>query len=382
MSKWVVRTTVVALVAGGWLALKATVFAERPVAVQVTAAGRGIVESTVTNTRAGTVRVRRRAQLSPEISGLVVEVPAREGDAVEAGAVLVRMDDASQRAQLELARRALEAAIARHDEACIMQARAAREYERYAKVGDDLVSSDRLDALASALEAAEASCRTGAATVAQAQAEVTLWETQLAKTLIRAPFAGVLAEVSVEVGEFVTPSPPGVPIPPVVDLIDPTSIYISAPMDEVDSAAIRAGLPARVTLDPYPGRSFDGTVVRVAPYVLDVELQNRTVEIEVELEDSEFASRLLPGTSADVEVILEVARDVLRIPTATLLEGSHVLVLENGLLVERQVEVGLKNWDWTEVRGGLKEGQEIVTSLGDPGVKAGQRAVVAPPEAP
>jgi len=143
-------------------------------------------------------------------------------------------------------------------------------------------------------------------------------------------------------------------------------------MDEVDSGNIHPGQPARVTFDSYPGRQFDGRVLRVAPYVLDREEQNRTVEIEVELDDPS-AVRLLPGTSADVEVLLEARERVLRVPTSALIEGEKVLVAENGVLAERKLGIGLKNWDWTEVRSGLAAGDLVVVSLDRPEVQAGAK---------
>jgi HlyD family secretion protein len=146
-------------------------------------------------------------------------------------------------------------------------------------------------------------------------------------------------------------------------------------MDEVDSARIRPGQAARVTLDPYPGQSFAARVARLAPYVLDREEQNRTVEVEAELEHRPDGG-LLPGTSADVEVVLSAREDVLRVPTAALVEGGRVLVVEDGVLVEKTVEVGLRNWDWTEVLSGLAAGDPVVTSLDRPEVKAGARARV------
>ena len=85
---------------------------------------------------------------------------------------------------------------------------------------------------------------------------------------------------------------------------------------------------------------------------------------------------LLPGTSADVEVILEVRDAVLRLPASALLEGDRVLVAENGRLTERSVEIGIKNWDYAEVRGGLDEHQLVVISLDRAEVKAGARVAV------
>jgi HlyD family secretion protein len=114
-------------------------------------------------------------------------------------------------------------------------------------------------------------------------------------------------------------------------------------------------------------------VVRRAPYVLDVEAQNRTVEVEVELEPSDVAAALLPGTSADVELILSVREDVLRVPSTALMEGGRALVVEQGRLVERAVKTGVHNWDFTEVLGGLSAGERIVTSLDRPEIKAGAR---------
>src|SRR5207245_5363218 len=160
-----------------------------------------------------------------------------------------------------------------------------------------------------------------------------------------------------------SPSPPALPTPPVYALIDPTSIYVSAPLDEVDAGTIAAGLPARVTLDPYPHRSFEGTVTRVAPYVQDAEQQNRTLEVEIDFKDAAFARTLLPGTSADVEVILKTAASVPRVPSYALLEGDRVLVFDGGRLEARAVTTGLRNWEYAELTGGLAEGDRVVVSL-------------------
>jgi HlyD family secretion protein len=147
-------------------------------------------------------------------------------------------------------------------------------------------------------------------------------------------------------------------------------------MDEVDSAKIQLEQAVKVTVDSHPGEEFPGRVVRLAPYVLDVEAQNRTLEVEVEFDDAKFAATLLPGTSSDVEVVLDARAGVLRIPTSALLEGDKVLVASDGTLEESAVEVGLKNWNYAEVRSGLQEGQLVVTSLDRAEVKAGARVAI------
>ena len=375
MPRWMLWTAIG--LAAGALLLRLTLFAPETITVKAVRVEAGRVEAIIANTKAGTVKARRRAKMTPEVGGRVVQIAHREGERVEAGAVLLRLHDATQRAQLLLAQESRRAAEAGRQQACISRDHARRELARKRKLAEQaIVAEDLLDALETAYNMAAASCQALSAEVGKAQAQIALVEADLEKLILRAPFDGVIAEVAVEVGEWITPSPPLVVAPAVIDLIDPTSLYVSAPMDEVDSASIRATQRARVTVDSHPGQEFPGEVIRVAPYVLDVEAQNRTVDIEVELDDAESSSQLLPGTSADVEVILEVRHAVLRLPTPALLEGNRVLVAENGRLTEHSVEIGIKNWDYAEVRGGLDENQLVVISLDRAEVKAGARVAV------
>jgi HlyD family secretion protein len=377
--RWIRRLgLLVVLVAAAWL-VRVTLLAPQPVQVETVAVERGRVEATLSNTKAGTVEARRRARLSPGTSGIVVELCVERGQRVGAGELLLRLEDSSQRAQRVEAQRALEVARAEQVRACIVADRAARELARNRELAaDQIVSVDVLDRLESAHEQAAAECDVLAARVEQALARVAVTQAEVDKTELRSPFDAVVAEVSVELGEWVTPSVPLLAAPDVIDAIDTSSLYVSAPMDEVDAPRLAVGQRARVTLDPWPERSFPARVARIAPYVLDLEQQNRTVEIEVELEDSAFSATLLPGTSADVEVVLEVHSDALRLPASVLLAGDRVLVLVDGTLVERPIEVGLRNWDWVEVVGGLELGERVVGGLERAEVRAGAPAEEAP----
>jgi HlyD family secretion protein len=370
--RWLV---VVGVIAVGVL-LRYTVFRPDPIEVRVAPVARGVVESTVTNSKAGTVEARRRSRIASEIGGRVVEITHREGDLVAAGEPLVRLSQTSLLAQRELAREGMKVAGARLEDACLRRDRSKRELARVRQLADrDIASADRLDELQYAYDSARVSCEGARAELAQTKAQLSAAEAELAKTVIKAPFSGVIAEVNVEVGEWVTPSPPMLTAPPVIDLIDPTSIYVSAPMDEVDSGAIRVGLPARLTVDSRPGETFAGTVSRVAPYVLDEEAQNRTLEIEVSIDDPAVAVTLLPGTSADAEVILETRKDVLRVPASALLGDNTVLVLKDGILVAREIGIGLRNWEYAQVTSGLEPGELVVVSLDKIEIQAGVRAV-------
>lgn len=375
--RWGVRIAVLAVLVASAVALRLTLFAPKPARVRVVAVERGRVEATLTNSKAGTVRARRRTRLTAETGGRVVEIARREGERVRAGDLLVRLNDRSLDAQHDLALRGVEVAESHREEACLRRDHARRELARTQKLAErGIASEDVLDELQYTYDAARVACLAAGAELASARAQVRAAEAELDKTRIVAPFDGVVAEVSTEVGEWVTPSPPLLTSPAVVDLIDPTTLYVSAPMDEVDSSRIRAGQAVKLTVDSRPGEVFAASVVRVAPYVLDLEAQNRTIEIEVELDDPAEAAELLPGTSADVEVVLEVRDNVLRVPTSALLQGDRVLVVEDGVLAERSVKLGLRNWRYAELQDGLSEGDEVVVSLDRVGVEAGRRAVI------
>jgi HlyD family secretion protein len=371
--RWLI--TSLALAAAG-AALRLTVLRPAPLEVEVAAVTTGTVEETVTNTRAGTVKVRQRARLSPQMGGRVVALPFRKGARVAAGALLLRLDDTLQQARLQLARADLATASARGEEACLAATLAEREWRRTAALAaEGIASAASLDSLESARDRALAACRAARAARQQAEAGVRLVEAELAFTELRAPFAGVLADCSTEVGEWITPAPPGVPIPAVLDLLDTTSLYVAAPIDEVDAERVTVGQEARIQFDSRPGERFAGRVVRVAPYVLDVLEQNRTVEVEAELVDAAEAAAVLPGTSADLEVVITRRDGALRVPTAAVAEGSSVLVLADGRLEARAIDSGLRNWQYTEARRGVRPGELVVTARNSTEIKPGARAV-------
>ena len=115
----------------------------------------------------------------------------------------------------------------------------------------------------------------------QAQARVNVTRVEQGRTVLVAPFDGTVAKIVGEIGEYSTPSPPGVPTPPAIDLIDDSCLYVKAPMDEVDAPRIRIGQPVRISIDALPKQTFPGRVKRVAPFVSAVEKQARTVDIDV-----------------------------------------------------------------------------------------------------
>jgi HlyD family secretion protein len=378
MKVWLKVTLCVAAFAAGIAALRLTVFRAKPVPVTVAEVELGRVEDTVVNSRAGAVKSRRRASMSPAIAGRITEILAVKGTRVAAGDLLLRLDDQEHAAHVRLCQSALEGAQARARQAALESEEAQRQWERtQALARERVVSETLMDQEQTRAAVAAAAEAVAAAGVREATAALDAAEALLAKTAMKAPFDGVVLEVTTEVGEWISPAPPGVFIPAVVDLIDPEALYVSAPIDEADVSRLQVELPTRITLDAFPGRSFPGTLTYVSSFVETRQEQNRTLEVEATFAESELPSNLLPGLSADVEIILDARDPVLRIPTYALMAGDRVMVLDGGLLAGRRVETGLQNWNFTEVRTGLRPGEQVVVSLDRPEVVAGARAVVA-----
>jgi len=352
----------------------------KPIAVVVAPVEVGRVETTVANTRAGSVKACRRAKLAPPIGGRIEKLDVKEGDRVKAGQVLLTLWNDDLIARELVSTEAAAAARSRVREACALADIAVRAAARARQLRDKgFISEESVDRSNNEAKAKQAACESARAQVDEADAQLRASRADTTRTVLRAPFDGVVAEVNGEVGEYLTPSPPGIPTLPAVDLIDDSCLYVSAPIDEVDGAKLKVGMPARVTLDAYRDKHFPGHVRRIAPYVLAVEKQARTVEVEVEFNQPGEARQLLVGYSADVEIIVDAHDNVLRIPTSALLPGNRVLRLDaDGVLESRAIEVGLANWEYTEVKSGLAKGDRVVTSLERAGVKAGVTAVAEP----
>ncbi len=338
----------------------------------------GVVEQTVSNTRAGTVKACLRSKLSLPIGGQIADLYVREGDQVKKGQLLMSLWNNDRQAQVEQAKAQLQAASKEHQSICIAASSDAREANRLSRLVDQkLVSVERADLAAAKSQSSAAACAAANAMQTQAQASLKVAEAVLAQTYLNAPFAGRVAEVTGEVGEFSTPSPPGVPTPPAIDLLTDNCHYISAPIDEVDASDITVGMPVRVTMDSFRERDFPATIRRISTYVLDLEKQARTVEVEADLLPEEHMPRLLAGYSADIEVILEAKDNALRVPTELIVDEKYVLLVnEKNLVEQREIEIGLANWHYSEVLSGLEDGDLIVGNIGVKGITAGAKVVV------
>ncbi len=373
--RWIILILIV--VAGGAATFWYT--RPKPVLVVVRPVEKGLVEKTVANTRAGTITACRRAKLSPGIGGQIIKLPIKEGDVVEKGDLLLELWNEDIMEEAKFAQKEADANESRSRAACLRAEIAQRDADRLSELHKkNLISLEKLDQAITGAKALKAECEASKAATLMSRSRMGVVQANLKRTRLTAPFSGIIAQINGELNEYVTPSPVGIPTPPAVDLVDNTCFYVAAPIDEVDAPAISAGMPARISLDSFRDRHYDGKVRRVGVFVLDREKQARTVDVEVEFVNSGDLENLLAGYSADVEIILSLHPDTLRIPTEAILDNDRVFVFSDkeGMIREKKIKPGISNWDFTEILSGLEMNEKVVVNVDQAGVKNGAKAVI------
>lgn len=181
----------------------------KPLPVSLWTVEPGTVEATVSNNRAGTVKACRRAKMSPPAGGQISQLKVKKGERVTAGQVLLELWHKDLHAQEELAQDQLRTTGSRAKEVCAMAEAAQREAERAVQLREQgFISSQQLDRSQTDAKARQASCEAAKGEVAQSSARIAVARAGLERMTLRAPFSGIVADISGELGEYATPSPP------------------------------------------------------------------------------------------------------------------------------------------------------------------------------
>lgn len=347
---------------------------EKPVNVNAFKTEKGLVELTVNNTRAGTIKACNRARISPIIGGQIEKIPFKKGSQVKAGDLLLELWNKDLLSELNTAIKEREAVYKKMQEACANYEKNKRTKTRYAEIHiKKLISEEEFDKLDINVKIAGMECDSQKAALDASESRIATAKSFIEKTTIRATFSGTIAEINGEIGEYVTPSPVGVATLPVIDLIDKTCLYVSAPIDEMDSPVVKTGMFARITVDAFPKKEFKGEVRRIAPYAQEFEKQARTVEVEANFIEDITQIDMLPGYSADLEITIDKVDNTIRIPTEALINEKNVFIYNpsDKKISKKDVQKGISNWKFTQIISGLNEGDIVVTSIEREGVKEG-----------
>ena len=288
----------------------------------------------------GDLRARFQTMISAEIAGRVTELSVDEGGSVEQGVVVIKIDP--ERRRLDLA-----AAQARLAQARANLRQETSKVERVRKLrSENIASEERLEEAETARLLAESSVRAEEATVGVANRA-------LRDASVSAPFAGLIARRSVELGEYVEPGKP------LFELVAMTPLDVLFSLPELDSQRVVIGQRVQINVAAPAEKTFDAVVSFIAP---TVDPGSRTLRIKAEIDNSEGLLR--PGLFARIHVGTDQRKSVLMVPEEALVqrEGSGWLFLiEAGDRVRRvQVETGYQSKGRIEVRGEISAGDRVV----------------------
>jgi multidrug efflux pump subunit AcrA (membrane-fusion protein) len=351
-------------------------------------------------TATGTIKamVGAEVKVGSRIPGRVEQLAVQAGDRVKAGQVIARLEQDDLRAGVEKARADLAAAEAKLAtvrngarpqeiqtvEAALRQAEANRSLaqvnlERYRQLYQDGgIALQQMDSAARDHEVAVSQVRSAQeqlslvrekytaedlryaeAQVLQARAALRMADANLSYATITAPMAGVVASVSTQQGETVTSGSAAAQAPTFVTIIDLHRLQVDAYVDETDIGKVRVGQEATFSVDAFPDKEFDGKVAAIYPKAL---IQQNVVTYDVVIAIDNPEGLLRPDMTTNTTITVAKREKALAIPNQAVRreDGDRVAFVQEGdRLVRRSVKTGWKDRSYTEVLGGLQEGERV-----------------------
>ena len=294
------------------------------VPVEVASATRRPVAASYSGTAA--LEARGESQVVAKTSGVALAVMAEEGQYVHAGQVLVRLDSA---------RAALQAA-----QSASQMRKLESNYARSRQLADQkLISANDIDQIKYDLENARATNR--------------LANLELSYANVVAPISGVVAQRSIKPGNFVQINTP------IFRIVDTSKLEATLNVPERELETLKSGLPVKLQVDALPGKTFAGTVDRVAPVV---DAGSGTFRVICAFQGGGL---LQPGMFGRMQIDYDQRADALVVPRIALLDDEGdpaVFAVRNGKAVRVPVKLGYLDGAWAEVRHGIGLGEQVVVA--------------------
>jgi HlyD family secretion protein len=333
----------------------------------------------------GTVEARVTSQVGFKIAGLLVDLRADVGDRVAKGAVLARLDDREQKAQVARAQAAVEQAESNLQKSVAGVAKASATYNNNKRINERLqrlvktnaASVEAADNAQAAEDAARADLNlansdvlVAKAAIDDAKAQQQLQTATLDFHTLTAPYDAMVTARQKELGSALTAGQP------VFTLVDPTTIWVLAYIDESKAGEIKVGEPAQIVLRSHANVRLQGRVARIEP-----ESDRVNEERKVEVAFDQIPADVNIGEQAEVYITTVHLPRALLVPEAAIVglekNGGTVWTVENGRLEKRQVTFGHRLLDGRyEIAGGVPEGAAVVAQLRS-GLRVGRAATIA-----
>jgi HlyD family secretion protein len=328
----------------------------------------------------GQLAFRERVELKPQVIGQVLETFVDEGDRVEAGQVVVRLDPERYEAQVQQ-----QEAVLRQQETSIQAQRVTianleREWQRKKQYFEKrFLNASDFDADTTRLELARIELRSREDAVLALKAQLDQAREDLKRTIIRSPIDGVVVSMHVKTGETVIAGT-NIPGSTMLEIADPTETLAEVEVDEADINQIRVGAAARVDAASLPGSALPGRVRSIASSVSDDPGRSgRRFKVRIALDGAPSAG-IRPGMSCRAEIVTLSKASTLSVPIAGILYdeagadgdtrtkasradeagGAYVIKIEDGAAVKVPVKTGISNDQAQEILSGLAAGDEVV----------------------
>ncbi len=330
----------------------------------------------------GEIQAKTRINIGTTIGGEIKAIPVKDGQDVKKGDVLVTLDRVRLGQAVAQARAAVEGAA--RDQARLKASMETAEstFKRQdALRGQGLISDEQWRQAKLAKESAGLSYQTSQAQVAQMAANLGQVQDSLNKGEVRAPIDGKVTSLKAEMGEMAIPGQSNLPGATLMIISDMHELMAEVKVNESEVVRLHPGQEAQVAVDSLPGRVFDGKVYEVATgsqVGVGQDANMYLVKVALDMSGQDIGL-LRPGMSARGVILSRKAEGALRVPLQSVLERDMspeeaakkgllvapmrnvVMVVKNGRAEEREVQLGIANTEYFEVKGGLAEGDKVLT---------------------
>lgn len=340
---------------------------------------RGDIRETIS--ASGEIRAKTQINIGTSVAGEIKAIHVKDGQDVKAGDLLVTIDQVRLREQVAQAAAALDAARKDANRLQFAMQRARESFGRFEALRQQgLISDEDYRQQKLNRESTELTYQSARANVAQSEANLKAIQDGLAKATLRAPISGKVTSLKAEKGETAIPGMSNLPGAVLMIISDMSEMQAEIKVNESEVVRTKVGQTAQVNVESLPGTVFQGTVIEVATGTEGTGTDANLYKVKVLLKGSrQELDKLRPGMSARAVILTQEAKNVLRVPLQAVLEreGSMEDAQKQGLLApatrnvvmrfkegrvqEQAVEVGIANTQFFELKGGLAEGDKVLT---------------------
>lgn len=338
----------------------------------------------------GSFEYKNRTELRSQISGQIISLPVREGSRVKEGQIVLRINPQTyqanveqQQANVDLQRYAIREAKLKLQNIKLQWNRKRHLYNQ------GLLDANTYDQLTNEYQLAKVAVHSAGQSLSEAKAQLSYAKEQLAKTVIRAPIAGIITSLNVKLGESVIPGTTNIPGSTLMTIGNPSEILAKVDVDQADVANVAKGQPASVQAISFPGDNLKGAVsfISAASEAVTGKKASSTdqgqgFEVKIRIHQKKKLD-IKPGMNCRAEIFTQTSKNTLAVPIQAVLfthrhpstkarqqshnqqivnqAGAYVFIDRHGIARKHTVTLGISSDNWQAIVKGLKKGEKIIT---------------------